>query len=61
MKRTRGAILRTRGKTYTEAEVKQMILDFYIDRFNPAKGGFYEMIYNNTIPRLDDWFIQNKK
>ena len=61
MKRKRGKILRTRGKIYTGEEVKQRILDFYIDRFNPAKGGFYEMIYNNTIPKLDDWFIQNKK
>lgn len=61
MKRKRGKVIRTRGQTYTEAEVKQMILNFYTDRFNPSKGGFYEIIYNNTIPILNDWFNKNKK
>lgn len=46
---------------YSDSDLRRMILEFFLERLNPAKGGFFEIIYNNTIPFLDGWINKHKK
>jgi hypothetical protein len=46
---------------YTDTEVVNLILAFLKDRLTPEKRGFGEIIYNNSIPILNEWFLKNKK
>lgn len=52
--------IKHKRKYSPEKDIKNIILSFLSFRLVPEKHGFGEIIYNNSIPVLDQWLKQNK-
>jgi hypothetical protein len=46
---------------YTDSDFKRLMMQFLEDRLKPEKHGFGEIIYNNSVPLLDEWCKSNLK